>query len=123
MRAKLGITDTENVEDIGNTWCMAGVAATRHGKLSDSSGMKRDRSVELPKLDVAGSIPVARANCLSMGVSLFRWRVLLRAILNHQVVQCLPSISFDHVGRGTHLLCNFTLIEQEGFPDLRGIFL
>lgn len=54
MRANFGINDAENVGDIGNTWCMAGAVSMRQGKLSDSAGMKCDRSVELPKLDVAG---------------------------------------------------------------------
>jgi hypothetical protein len=51
MRAKLGITGTENMGDIGNIWCVAGAATTRHGKLLDGAGMKCDRSVEFPKMD------------------------------------------------------------------------
>ncbi|TAJ98373.1 hypothetical protein EPO44_11715 [bacterium] len=62
LRAKFGIKDTENTGDIGNAWCMVGAASPRHGKVSDNAGMKCRRSVEFPKLDVAGSIPVARSN-------------------------------------------------------------
>jgi hypothetical protein len=65
LRAKSGIRDTENAGDIGNAWYMLGAASARHGKLSDSAGMKYDLSVKLPKLDVTGSIPVARSKFLT----------------------------------------------------------
>ena len=56
MRAKFGINDTENTGEIGNVWWTVGRVSARHGKVSDKSGMKCSKSVELPKLDVAGSI-------------------------------------------------------------------
>lgn len=62
MRAKIGIKDTENTGDSGKVWWTVGRVSARHGKVSDNAGMKCQRSVELPKLDVAGSIPVARSN-------------------------------------------------------------
>ena len=62
MRAKFGIKDMENAGDSGNVWWMVGLVSARHGKVPDSAGMKCRTSVEFPKLDVAGSIPVARSN-------------------------------------------------------------
>ena len=61
MRAKFGIKDTENTGDSGKVWWMVGRVSARHGKVSDNAGMKCPKSVELPKLDVAGSVPVARS--------------------------------------------------------------
>jgi len=62
MRAKIGIKDTENTGDIRRLWCTVGGATARHGNVSDNAGMKCRTSVEFPKPDVAGSIPVARSN-------------------------------------------------------------
>ena len=56
MRAKFGIKDTENTGDSGKVWWTVGRASARHGKVSDSAGMKCPKSVEFPKLDAAGSI-------------------------------------------------------------------
>ncbi len=61
MRAKYGIKDMETGGDIGNAWYMVGAASARHRKLWDNVGMKYEHLVEFPKLDVAGSIPVARS--------------------------------------------------------------
>jgi len=55
MRAKFGIKDTENMGDVGKLCCMVGAVTARGGKVSDNAGMKYPKSVELPKLDVAGS--------------------------------------------------------------------
>ena len=62
MRAKFEIKGTENAGDSGKVWWTVGRVSARRGKVSDNVGMKCDRSAELPKLDVAGSIPVARSN-------------------------------------------------------------
>jgi len=62
MRAKFGIKDTENTGDSGKVWWTVGRVSARHGKVSDNAGMKCRTSVEFPKPDVAGSIPVARSN-------------------------------------------------------------
>jgi|GEM_PF-4714871 len=56
MRAKFGIKDTENTGDSGKVWWTVGRVSARHGKVSDSAGMKCDLSVEFPKPDAAGSI-------------------------------------------------------------------
>ena len=64
MRAKSGIKDAENTGDSGNVWWTVGRVSARHGKVSDNAGMKSDCSTELSKLDVAGSIPVARSKIL-----------------------------------------------------------
>lgn len=71
MRAKFGNKDTENTVDSGKVWWRVGRVSVRHGKVSDSAGMKCPRSVEFPKPDVAGSIPVARSN-LSPRLYLYR---------------------------------------------------
>jgi hypothetical protein len=70
MRAKFGIKDTGNAGDSGNVWCTGGRVSARHGKVSDNAGMKCPKSVEFPKLDVAGSIPVARSNFFSKLIAL-----------------------------------------------------
>ena len=56
MRAKFGIKGMENTGGSGKVWWTVGRASARHGKVSDNAGMKCCRSVEFPKLDVAGSI-------------------------------------------------------------------
>jgi hypothetical protein len=61
MRAKFGINLTGNEGEFRNVWCKVGGASARHRKFSDSQGMNCGLSVELPKLDVTGSIPVARS--------------------------------------------------------------
>ena len=55
MRAKFGIKDTENGGYSGKVWRTVGRVNARHGKVSDNAGMKWPKSVEFPKLDVAGS--------------------------------------------------------------------
>jgi len=67
MRAKFGIKDMENAGDSGKVWWTVGRVSTRHGKVSDNAGMKCPKSVEFPKLDVAGSIPVARSKFFPHG--------------------------------------------------------
>ncbi len=65
MRAKSEIKNMENMGNIGKVWCMIVPASARHRKLWDNVGMKYEHLVEFPKLDVAGSIPVARSNFFS----------------------------------------------------------
>jgi len=55
MRAKFGIKDRENGGHSGKVWWTVGRVSARHGKVSDSAGMKYPKSVEFSKLDVAGS--------------------------------------------------------------------
>jgi len=62
MRATFGFNDTENTGDSGKVWGTIGRVSARHGNVSDNAGMKCRTSVEFPKPDVAGSIPVARSN-------------------------------------------------------------
>ncbi len=61
MRAKFGISDMETVGEIGNLCRSVEAISVRRGKVSDTTGMNCDSLAELPKLDVAGSIPVARS--------------------------------------------------------------
>ena len=56
MRASFVIMDAENDGAGGKVWWTVGCVSARHGKVSDNAGMKCPKSVELPKLDVAGSI-------------------------------------------------------------------
>jgi len=55
IRAKSGISDKEIAGTSRNLEGTAGSVSARHGKVSDNAGMKCPRSVEFPKLDVAGS--------------------------------------------------------------------
>jgi hypothetical protein len=61
IRAKFGINDTESIDEIGNVCWTIGAVSVRHGKVSDGAGMNHDLSIARPKLDVTGSVPVARA--------------------------------------------------------------
>jgi hypothetical protein len=61
MRAIFGIKDARSTGDRGKVWWTVGRASARRGKVSDSPGMNYDLLVELPKLDVTGSIPVAHS--------------------------------------------------------------
>jgi hypothetical protein len=65
MRAKFGIKNAGNTGDIGKVLWTVGRVSARHGEVSDSAGMKCSKSVELPKLDVTGSIPVAHSKIFS----------------------------------------------------------
>lgn len=64
MRGKFGINDMGSVGDNGNVYCSVRAVIVRDDKGWDSKGMKWKHSVELPKPDVAGSVPVARSNFL-----------------------------------------------------------
>ena len=64
MRAKFGIDDMESVGKIGNFCSSIENPSPRHGKVSDNAGMNYVCWADLPKLDVAGSIPVARSKIL-----------------------------------------------------------
>ncbi len=51
MRAKFGIEDMGNTDDVGKVWCTPGAASARDGKLWGSAGMTGNRSSVLPKMD------------------------------------------------------------------------
>ncbi len=60
--ANSGIKEVENTGEVGNVGFGVGTISMQYGKLSDRRGVSKVVSIELPKLDVAGSIPVARSN-------------------------------------------------------------
>jgi hypothetical protein len=61
MRAKFGIKAAENEGDIGQLRFTVRGASVRDRNVSDSEGINYARLFDLPKLDVAGSTPVARS--------------------------------------------------------------
>ena len=61
MRENLGIKDAENVGEMRKVCSTAEAASASREKLSYTEGINYACSVELPKLDVTGSIPVARS--------------------------------------------------------------
>jgi hypothetical protein len=64
MRAKFGIKNTQNAGVIGMLLRGVRASSAQPGKVSDWAGIGRNYSIDLPKLDVAGSTPVARSNIL-----------------------------------------------------------
>ena len=65
MGAKFGMYDAEDMGDGRKAFVCLGAVSVRDRKLREGEGMNDDPLVELPKLDVAGSIPVARSRILS----------------------------------------------------------
>lgn len=62
MWAEFGISDAESVGEIGNLCSSFETPSARRGNVSDNTGINYVCGAEFPKLDVAGSISVARSN-------------------------------------------------------------
>jgi hypothetical protein len=64
IRAKFGIPDAENEGGVGNVRKIHGCTNIQYGNVWGRVGMKGNSMAEFPKLDVAGSTPVARSKIL-----------------------------------------------------------
>jgi hypothetical protein len=64
MRANFGKVEVDNSGKVGMGWAIEKRRSGRKGKSLDREGIEFDSLLELPKLDVAGSTPVARSKIL-----------------------------------------------------------
>lgn len=117
MRAKFGINDMESVGEIGNFCRTIEGASAGHGKVSDNAGMKCPKSVEFPKPDVAGLIPVARSIFINH-LTIFRFR---RKATRRPRSFGVRSDGVEHVGVSLDRKIKTPPSIYAGLPDIVGL--